>query len=223
MTDCACADTGLASGCQCLHEQCTDFGLEAASDDEHAAVVLVDVNAARLVALLGLARLGMLVHLAPAADDALDVGRGARLADTQQHLFGVRRGHARDGPNLRVGKLAPAERLRQSRQRAEGAGHAHPLARGTRVEAHAPREPRGAGAKAVVPAALSVEVADEREQARSGGLEVRRQLGDLVAKLVELGDPRRGGAKGLSGVDCHSDLLALAKSRKSDCTSQFSR
>jgi len=44
----------------------------------------------------------------------------------------------------------------------------------------------GAGAEPVIPAAASVELADEVEQAGGGGFEVRRQLGDLVAQSVDL-------------------------------------
>jgi hypothetical protein len=44
----------------------------------------------------------------------------------------------------------------------------------------------GARQEAVVPAAARIEVADELEQPRGGGIEMGRELGDLVADPVEL-------------------------------------
>jgi hypothetical protein len=67
------------------------------------------------------------------------------------------------------------------------------LAGGARSEADAPGEPLGAGAEAVGPAAAGVELADEREQAGRRGLEMRRELGDLVTQAIELRDPGRRG------------------------------
>jgi len=44
--------------------------------------------------------------------------------------------------------------------------------------------------EAVVPAAAGIEVTDEVEQPRGGGIEMRGQLGDLVTDPVELDDVR---------------------------------
>jgi hypothetical protein len=71
-------------------------------------------------------------------------------------------------------------------QGAEGAGDADVLAGGAGGEADAPGEPGGAGGEAVVPASLSVEHADEVEEARDGGIEVSGQLGDLIAQAFEI-------------------------------------
>jgi hypothetical protein len=49
----------------------------------------------------------------------------------------------------------------------------------------------GAGAAADPPAAPGVELADQLQEPSGGGVEVGRQLGDLVAEAVEL-DPLRG-------------------------------
>src|SRR5205814_2719479 len=65
-------------------------------------------------------------------------------------------------------------------------------------EPHAPREPGCAGAEAVVPAAARVELADQVKQVRGGSLDMRRQLGDLVAQPIQLRDGLRCGAK----VEC---------------------
>jgi hypothetical protein len=70
----------------------------------------------------------------------------------------------------------------------------HPLAGGAGVETHAPAEPCGAGREAVVPAAARVELTDEGEQAGGRGIEVRGQVGDLVAEAIQVGEPMwRGG------------------------------
>jgi hypothetical protein len=59
-------------------------------------------------------------------------------------------------------------------------------------EADAPGEPGGAGAEAL-PAAASIELADEVEEAGGGGVEMGTELGDLVAEALELGDAIRVG------------------------------
>jgi len=46
----------------------------------------------------------------------------------------------------------------------------------------------GAGAEAVTPAAAGVELANEIEQPGGGGVEMRGELGDLVAKTIQLDD-----------------------------------
>ena len=101
----------------------------------------------------------------------------------------VRRGHAGEGADLGVRQLAAGERLGQPRQRGQGTRHADLLAGRAEVEADAPGQPLGAGAKAGVPAAAGVEVADEIEQAGGGRIEMRGELGDLVANPLELGNP----------------------------------
>src|ERR671937_800253 len=60
------------------------------------------------------------------------------------------------------------------------------LARRSRVESDPPGQPRRAGAEAIVPAAAGVELSDEVEEAGRGGIEMRRQLGDLVAQTIEV-------------------------------------
>jgi len=66
------------------------------------------------------------------------------------------------------------------------------LAAGTQLHADAIAQPVGAGTEAMIPAAARVELTDELEQARGGGVEVGGQLGDLVAETIELSD-RVGG------------------------------
>jgi len=61
-----------------------------------------------------------------------------------------------------------------------------PLSRGTQVEPYPPGEPLCARAEARVPTRPRVELADQVEKPRGRGVEVRRQLGDLVAQPVEL-------------------------------------
>ena len=95
---------------------------------------------------------------------------------------------------------------------AQGARDADALAGGAEVEADAPAQPVGAGAEAVAPAAAGVELADEVEQAGGGGVEVRGQLGDLVAQPVQLRDGSgvvRMRGESLSMVSLPSDGATL--------------
>ena len=112
---------GLASSGKRSHEQGADLGLEAPADDEHAVVVLMDVDTARAVSVLGLARLCVLIDLAPAADDPFHVGCGARLADPKQDVLGLRRRDAGECAHLGVGQLAAPERGAKLGQRGKAA------------------------------------------------------------------------------------------------------
>src|SRR5262245_29630459 len=85
--------------------------------------------------------------------------------------------------------------MRQPGECPEGAGDADALAGGARGEADAPGEPGGAGGKAIIPAGAGVELANEVEQARGGGVEVSRQLGDLVAQTLQLSARARGSER----------------------------
>jgi hypothetical protein len=146
------------------------------------------------------------IHPAPATDDALDMLRGAGPANREQSFFSFGRRNARQRPDLRVRQLTARERLRQPRQRAERARHAHALAGGARVEPNAPGQPGRARQEAGVPAAAGIEVADKVEQPRSGGVEVRRELGDLVAEPLEL-DDGLSGRENVGSTDVHRRVL----------------
>src|SRR5207244_1960381 len=81
---------------------------------------------------------------------------------------------------------------------------------GPQVESYPPTQPGGAGAEAGVPAPAGVELANQVEEPRGGGLEVRRQLGDLVAQPVEL----RGGLQGdgeVWRVDLHGESPSVLR------------
>ena len=101
------------------------------------------------------------------------MGGRARAPYPQQPSFGLRRGHPGQGPDLRVGQLPAGQGLGQEGKRPEGARDPDPLPGRAQVEPHPPGEPGGAGAKARVPAAAGVEVSDQFEQARGGGVEMR--------------------------------------------------
>jgi hypothetical protein len=134
----------------------------------------------------GLPRLGLPIHPPPAPDDPLDVRGRARSPHPQQPRLGLRRRHPGQGPDLGVRQLPAAEGLGEEWQRREGPRDPDPLAGCAQVEPHAPAQPGGAGAEARVPPAAGVELPDQREEARSGGVEVRGQLGDRVAEPVQL-------------------------------------
>ena len=150
----------------------------------------------------------------PAAND--DRAVLARAPDGQQPRLGLGRGHAGQGADLGVGELAAGQRLGQARQRVERAGDADPLAGGAQVEADAPAEPGGAGGEAGVPAAAGVELADEGEQPGGRGVEVRGQLGDLVAQAVQVGERMLRGGDGLRG-DRHGEPSFSGRTLHLEC------
>src|SRR5215470_3990964 len=78
------------------------------------------------------------------------------------------------------------------------------LAGSAERESHTPGQPVRTRAEPIPPATTSVEFTDEIEQPRSGGIEVRGELGDLVAEPFELGDLRmsRNDAR---TIDVHRD------------------
>jgi hypothetical protein len=134
----------------------------------------------------GLARLGPPIHPRPALHDALDMLGCAGAPHPEQPRFGLRGRHPRERPDHGIGQLPAAQGLGQPRQRPEGPGDTDPLPCRALVQAHPPAEPLGAGAESRIPPASGVELADEGEEARGGGIEVRGQLRDLVAEPVEL-------------------------------------
>jgi hypothetical protein len=54
------------------------------------------------------------------------------------------------------------------------------------LQADTPSEPVSARAKAIVPAAAVVELTDQIEQSRGGGVEMRSKLRDLITEALEL-------------------------------------
>ena len=68
-----------------------------------------------------------------------------------------------------------------------------------RVESHAPAEPLGARLESGVPATALVELADQIQQARGRCLEMRGELGDLVAEAIECRVVDGAGREGFHG------------------------
>src|SRR5262245_57207288 len=159
--------------------------------------------------LLGL---GESIQASPPTDDLLDVLGGARLTDGEQSLLGLCRGHARQRADLGVRQLAASESLPEQWQRSEGAGQADVLTRGAGLEPDAPGEPVRARAEAMAPAAARVELADEIEQPRGGGVEVGRELGDLVTETLQL-DGVRIGRDGARAIDAHRRVSSVVLAR----------
>jgi len=154
----------------------------------------------------GLPGLGVSVHSPPAPHNPLDVGGRAGARHRQQPLFRLQRGHAGQRPDLGVRELPAGEGLGQPRKGSQGARHADLLSGRTKIESHSPAQPGGAGAESAVPAPAGVKLADQVEQASGGGLEVCRQLGDLVAQSVQLRDTVRGG-ENIWRMDLHGASL----------------
>ena len=154
----------------------------------------MDVQGAARVLARGLAALGLPVHAPPAPHDALDMGGRAAPPNAEQPPFRLRGRHACQGADLGIRELPAAERLGQSGERPQGARNSNAFARRTQVEPHSPAQPGRAGAKSGVPSAARVELANQVEEAGGGGLEVRRQLGDVIAQSVQIGTgPRSSG------------------------------
>jgi hypothetical protein len=120
----------------------------------------------------------------------LDVLGGARPANGEQSLFGLRSRDPRQGMDLRVRQLTTGEGLRQPRQRPQCPRDADVLASGTGLEPDAPGQPRRTRAEAIAPAAAGVELANEIEQPRGRRIQMRGELGDLVAKALKLSSVR---------------------------------
>jgi hypothetical protein len=172
---------GLARGCEGLHEQRANFRLEPPPEDHHAVLVLVHVERSARMPQGGLPGLGPPVYTPPTADDPLDVGGRPCARHPQEPGFRLRSGHAGEGTHLGVRHLSAGKGLGEERQRLESPRDPDPFTRRTQIEPHPPGEPRGAGAEARVPTASGIELPDHGEKPRGGGVEVRGQLGDLVA------------------------------------------
>ena len=168
-----------------MHEDGADLGRQPPSENHHAVLVLIHVQRAAPVPSGGLTHLRYAVHPTPASHDAFDMIRCAGAPHRQEPLLGLRRSHASQGPDLGIRELSMRQGLGQPRQRPQGARHPDALASRPQVEPHAPGEPGRARAESSVPASAGIELADELEEAGGRGVEVGRQLGDLVTQAVE--------------------------------------
>jgi hypothetical protein len=151
----------------------------------------------------GFTQLGLEVHPSPATHQARHVFGRAATGDGQQALFRLRRRDAGQLADLGVRQPAVGQGLGEARQETEGARHTDVLAGGPRGEPDAPGEPGGARGKAVVPAALGVELSDEIEEMGDGGIEVGRQLGDLITQPLEVGRGHLHGESPFTGATLH--------------------
>jgi hypothetical protein len=125
------------------------------------------------------------------------VGRRPGAPHRKQPGFGLRGRNAGQGADLGVGELTSCQGLGQGGEHAERTRDTDALAGRAQIEAHPPCEPLGARAEAGGPALAGVELTDQREQAGRRRLEVRRELGDLVAETIQLRKVRRHGLRRL--------------------------
>ena len=198
-------------GCRdCLNHHGPRLRLEPRADDHHPVLVVIHMQGAVFVPARRVFRFHLAIDTAPAADNTLDVVSRAGQADLEQALFGLRRRDPRQRPDLRVRQLAARQCLGQPWQRAQRARHADPLARGTHLETDAVAQPMRTREEPVVPASAGIEFADEIEQPRGGGVEVRGELGDLVADAIELDDVRMSRDE-VRTIDVHRRLLVLRR------------
>ena len=175
----------LAGRGQRLQKHGADLGRQPPAESHHAVLVLIHVQRAARVLPGGFGRLGLAIYPSPASHDAFDMVRRAGASHRHQPLLGLRRGNAGQSSNLGVRELSTHQGLGQQWQRPKGARHPDAFAGRPQVEPHPPAQPGGAGAKSGVPALSGVELADEIEEAGGRGVEVGRQLGDLVTQPVE--------------------------------------
>ena len=103
-------------------------------------------------------------------------------------LLVLGRGDAGHRPDLGITDDSFLERPADQWQLLQCVGHAHLLPRRPEVESHPPPQPGGAGAEAGIPAPAGIELAEQGEEACGRGLEVRRQLGDLIAQSIQFCD-----------------------------------
>jgi hypothetical protein len=174
-------------GRQRLHDQRAHLGGKPAADDDRPVGVLIHMKRTAAVLAGGLVSLGLEVDAPPRADQSLDVVCGARSGEREQLLFGLGRGGTGERAGFGIRDLTTREGGGDARQTAESARDTDPLTGGVEVGAGPPGEPVSArAASAVVPAIARIELADELEQAGARGIEVGGELGDLVAKALEL-------------------------------------
>ena len=132
----------LPGGSQRLHEQGAHLRGQPALDPHRAVAIRIHVQGPARVLQGFLARLGLPVHPAPAADDPRHVLGRAGPAHAEELLFGFGSRDARQLAELRERQLAAGESARQQGQRAQGARHPHVLAGGARGEARRARSAR---------------------------------------------------------------------------------
>jgi len=187
---------GLAGGIERSDEQGTRFRSQATTDYHRAVVVPIDLEHAALVLVSGLTDLGIPVHLTPSPYDVLHVHCTPAPPPREQARLGLRGGDTGECAHLGVRQLPAGKRLGQSGQRVQSARDAHVLPGGSGGHADPPGEPFRAGAEPGVPPPARVELADQAEQPRGGGVEVGGQLGDLIAEALQVPDPRGRGNQG---------------------------
>src|SRR5439155_23857752 len=174
-------------------EQGTHLRRQPPADHHHAVVVVRNMQRSARVLPGTLLRFDRPVHVSPAAYDALDMNGGAGAGNPQELLFCLRRRHAGQGAYFGIRDLSAGKGMGEARQRAEGARHADPLARGALVEPDPPAQPVSAGANPVAPALARIELADQVEQAGGGRVDVRGELSDLLTQPLQRRDVFWGG------------------------------
>ena len=167
-----------------LTSRAPDLRGQPAPDPHGAVVVLIHVQGPARVLPGGLAGLGLAVHPAPAAHDPLDVLGGAGAADLEQALFGLRRGDAGEGADLRVGQLAAREGLGQERQRSPG--------RARRGPSRGPRRGRGRSARSATRRRSGSRCSSRRRASNSRMRSSRRAVAaSRCADSSAISSPRR--------------------------------
>ena len=176
----------LAPGLQRAPQEGSYLRCQPPPHHHHAVLIGEHVERAASVLLGLLGPFRVPIHPPPPPDDSLDVRRRPRPPHLQEPALRLRRSHPGQRPHLGVGQFTSGQCPGEERQRRQRPCDPDPLASRTQIEAHPPAQPLRARAEPGVPAAAGVELADEVEQPRGGGVQVRRQLGNLVAEPVQI-------------------------------------
>jgi hypothetical protein len=124
---------------------------------------------------------------AQAGDQLLELLAGHQASLLQKRRLGLGVGDPGERPDFGVRELAGRKRPVDERQLGERAGDSHPLVRRSAAEPGPPRQPRRAASRSRDrPTAALVEAAEQGELPVTGLVHRHRDLGDLVAHLLEI-------------------------------------
>jgi hypothetical protein len=177
---------GILRGGEGLQEHRTGLRIQAPMDDDHAVLVLVDLNRSRRMLAPGLREIRIAIALTPAAYDTFSLRGGDGPSNGEEASLVLRGGDPGQRTHLGIGQLASLERLGQVRQGPERSGDAHPLPRSAKIQPHAPGQPVRAGAEARAPSAPIIELADKSQQPTEGPIEPGAKRRYLVSDALEL-------------------------------------
>jgi hypothetical protein len=155
--------------------------VEHGAEANHPVFELLASHVAAVVQTITLLR--EVDHAPEAAAESFELGPGAGASHLDQGGLVRGSGNSGQGADLGIGQHPPAKAVIHLGQLTQRAGHPHLLAGGARIEADTPGEPvRAAQRSLPLPFPRGIEGPNAREQAVSGGIEVRRRPRYLIAQ-----------------------------------------